>query len=476
MSDTGIVEGYHQIPEEDRKKAQVFFDRGRSVAGTGNFEYAIEMFLQGLRLDPDSQEAHKELRDISLRRKAAGGKSLGFLESLKLKRSAKEELDHMLAAEKLLAYDPGNCDHMLSVGQHALKAGFYDTVLFMGPVLLRGNADSPKPDFNKFIQLRDLYKSLHRWQLASEAAQAAYRLRPEDLDLPKEIKDLSALDTVQVAGYDKKGSFRDQVRDMKSQIGLLNSEKEVNDVDILNQQIAEARKELAADPNEGGKLTKLVDLLVRLDNVPAEEEAIKLLEGFYDKTKQFRYKKRVGEIRMNQLKREEKEKRRAVEADPQNAELIAEYQQFLKDRAEYELAEYALWAEAYPTDMSNRFEMGRRQYSLQRFDEAISSFQAARNDPKFRVDAMSLLGKTFLAHNFLEEADETFAALIRDFPQRDGPRFKDMYYWRGRILEQKGDVNEAIKHYSTVFQQDSSYLDVSARMKRLRGQPAVPKA
>jgi hypothetical protein len=63
---TGGVE----ISDDDRKKAQTFFDRGAAVAGTGNFEYAIEMYLQGLALDPESLDAHQALRDIALKRKA----------------------------------------------------------------------------------------------------------------------------------------------------------------------------------------------------------------------------------------------------------------------------------------------------------------------------------------------------------------------------------------------------------------------
>jgi len=54
---------YRDIPEEDRKKAKVFFDRGKVVAGTGNYEYAIEMLLQGLNVDPEAKDIHQELRE-----------------------------------------------------------------------------------------------------------------------------------------------------------------------------------------------------------------------------------------------------------------------------------------------------------------------------------------------------------------------------------------------------------------------------
>ena len=51
--------GYRDISPEDQKKAQVFFDRGKTVADSGQYEYAIEMFLQGLAIDPDSRDAHQ---------------------------------------------------------------------------------------------------------------------------------------------------------------------------------------------------------------------------------------------------------------------------------------------------------------------------------------------------------------------------------------------------------------------------------
>src|SRR6476659_4303444 len=78
----GLPQGYRDIPLEDRKKAKAFFDRGGTVAGTGNYDYAIEMYIQGLNLDPEGVEGHQALRDISLRRKAGGGKAIGMLQMM----------------------------------------------------------------------------------------------------------------------------------------------------------------------------------------------------------------------------------------------------------------------------------------------------------------------------------------------------------------------------------------------------------
>ncbi|HTW94218.1 MAG TPA: hypothetical protein VMD30_05470, partial [Tepidisphaeraceae bacterium] len=121
--------GYKDVPEEDRKKANAFFEYGRTRAATAQFDYSIEMYLSGLKLDPESIEAHQELRDVSLKRKASGGKKLGMLEVIKLKRPSKDDKDNMLAAEKLLSYDPGEASYMLQIAQNAYRAGYFDTVL-----------------------------------------------------------------------------------------------------------------------------------------------------------------------------------------------------------------------------------------------------------------------------------------------------------------------------------------------------------
>jgi tetratricopeptide (TPR) repeat protein len=168
---------YQEIPEPDRKKAKTFFDRGNTVAGTGQYEYAIEMYLSGLAFDPESVEAHQTLRDISLKRKASGGKSIGFMEAMKLKRPSKDDKQNLLNNEKLLAYDPGQTDYMVGILQNSLRAGFYKTLMWIGPILQQANSESPKPEFNKFIVLRDAYKAIQQWKKAAGSRPASKMLK-----------------------------------------------------------------------------------------------------------------------------------------------------------------------------------------------------------------------------------------------------------------------------------------------------------
>ena len=73
-------------PNEGPGKGKAFFDRARTVAATGNFDFAINMYIEGLFREPFNVEEHKALREVSFKRKLGGAKSNGggFLSGLGL--------------------------------------------------------------------------------------------------------------------------------------------------------------------------------------------------------------------------------------------------------------------------------------------------------------------------------------------------------------------------------------------------------
>lgn len=464
---TDLPVGYRDIPEEDRKKAQIFFDRAKTVADTGNFEYGIELYLQGLNIDPENTDAHQYIREISLKRKATGGKrsDIGMFEKMKLAKATKDEKLNTLNAEKLLAYDPGNMDRMVNMFQCAIRAGYFDTAMWVGAVLMKANSDSAKPDFSKFITLKDGYKSMSRWKEATDACYWALKLKPDDMDLQKEVKDLSARHTMEIGKYGKAKSFRESIRDMDSQKRLLDEEKDYQSDDFLMRKVKEAEVEWQNNAEDLSLFSKYIDALQATENPEQENKAIEQLEQVYRKTNQFKWRQRVGIIKMTQLSRMERMMRADAQRDP---EMRKEYEQFARERAMTELQEYKLVVENYPTDTTARFEVARRLFALGQYQEAIPVFQHVRSDPKYRVRATILLGRAFLSSNYIDEAIDTLKAAVDEYPAHGDERSKEMLYWYGRALEGKSDGASAIKQYSRVAQMDFNYLDVQERIKRLR--------
>src|SRR2546430_13436213 len=400
-----------------------------------------------------------------MKRKASGGKAIGMLAAMKLK-GGKDEKEAMLNAEKLLAYDPGNTDHMVNILTNAHKGGYYDTVMWIGPELLRANKASSssagksflgsgfgggqKENFDKYMILKNVYKDLGRYKEAAEAAEYASAMRPDDMDLAKERKDLSAYETMKKGQYEKGRSFRDSVKDMQRQHDLFTQDTDIRTMDVLTKQIEAAQAEWQADPGEYSKLSKLVDILIKTEQPEHENRAIELLESAHENTKQFRYKFRVGQIRLAQLQRQERSLRQAVQADPNNEAVKAEYRDFSKERAQQELELFKEFAENYPTDMAHQYQAAIRLYQLEHFAEAIPILQKARNDPKYRNDATIILGRAFLDAGYVDEAIDTLRDLIEAYELKGDTQSTGMTYWYGRALEQKGDMQTALQAYSRV--------------------------
>ena len=462
---------YQAISPEDQKRAAAFFSKGQTVAGTGNYDYAIEMYLQGLNFDPEAIPAHQALRDISMKRKASGGKKLGMFDGMKL-RGGKDDKQAMLNAEKLLAYDPGETGPMLNMFEAAVRARFYDTVMWIGAITLQANNSLSKPDFSTYIKLKDGYIKIGRWDKANEAMKYAVSMRPEDSDLIREARDIAATDAMKQGGYDKGGSFRDSVRDMAGQKELMMQDTDVRSMDVLGRQILAAEEEWKAQPNEPGKLMKLVDLLQKTENPEYENRAIELMESAFEQTKQFRYREKSGSIIIAQLSRMERAKRAEIAANPNDETRRKDYQEFQRERAERELQIYQEQMEAYPTDMSKKYQVGARLFALGRYDEAIPIFQQSRADPKFKIASSVALGQAFLEAGFVDEAVDTLKDVLDGYEIKNDTKYTEMQYWYGRALEKKGDVQSALKAYSGVAQSNFNYRDVQARIKRLRANPA----
>lgn len=465
-------EGYRETPEADRKKAEAFFKQAAVKASAGQFDYAIELYLQGLKFDPEAVTAHQSLREIALKRRVSGGKDLGMFEKMKM-RYGKDPVDNMITAERFLSFDVGNTGRMLELLNHAVDAGCYDTVRWIGPMLLRANLDSGKPEISKFMALKDAYMTTKDWAHATDAAGHALKMRPSDMDLQSEVKNLAAQQTMSAARYGQGGSFRDSVKNMDEQTKLMNADKDIRSVDALTAAINAAREEYQREPNEAGKINKLVEALIKTESPDHENEAIEILDKAYTTTGQFRFRFSVGKIKIQQLKRMDRSMREQIAKAPKDEGLRQAYLEFRRDRNEEELKEFTLASEAYPTDLSLKYEMARRQIELGQHAEAIPLLQHAVQDAKLRVEATIELGKAFLNAEYLDEAVDTLKNLSESYQLTGDLKFKEINYWLGRALEARGDAADAIKCFSKVAMSDFNYRDVQVRLKALRAKPAA---
>ena len=121
--------------------ATEFFSRARILRRTGVYEYAIEMYICGLALEPENAHAHQELRETALQRTAARGRPLSLFDGMKvasvLRQKGADDKSKMLAIEHLLSYEPGNYTYMLALLKHAQDGGFTATAAWIEAIIRR---------------------------------------------------------------------------------------------------------------------------------------------------------------------------------------------------------------------------------------------------------------------------------------------------------------------------------------------------
>ncbi len=440
------------------EKGKAFFDRGDEVAETGNWDFAIQMYLEGIRREPGNlQRGHRLLREVSLKRKAQNGKPAGLIEKLK-RAAAKEPLDALINAEYLLAKNPGNVSHMVAVLKAALKLAQPGLIQWISEILLEAMRRAKRPNRHICTMIANAFTGVEAYDLAVAACDIALKAHPNDGQLAEMAKNLSARDTIKQGKYDGETSFTESVRDLKTQMEMAQRDHLAQSRDFLEQEIAKARAEYEASPNIPGKIDAAADALLKIEEEAYENEAIDILNKAHRDTKAYRFKMRVDDIKIRQLLRRVRKLSAAGETD--------QARQTARQLLQFELDAYTERAENYPTDLTVKYELGRRQLQIGKTDDAIVSLQQAQRDPKRRIRALNLLGQAFQKKGWHHEAVENFEKALQMEPSEE--RAKELHYNLAHALKAMGEKEKALDHLSDVAQLDYTYKDVREQIEALR--------
>ncbi len=457
----------------DPRKARAWFDRAKTVADSRQYDYAIQCLLNGLRFDPDRMEQHEALHEVAAKRKATGGKPAGFLDKPPV--SGKHSVEKMLEAEYKWAKDPLNAAHVLSAMEHAAKAELEEVAFWLGEHVVEANRIAKKPAKAVYIKARDFFAQIGAFDKAADACRLALVMDPQNMALARELKTLEAERTIMQGQYDEGGGFRKSVKDLKGQVEAAQEEAIAKTEVAKEQMIKRARHDLAENPDDPDMKYKLVRALLDKEEEKAEAEAVKLLEELFTDTEQYRFKMHKGDVLIKQFRRTLREMRTRLDETPSDEALKSEMRQLATKQIKFELDEYTDRVKNYPTDMSLRFELGRRQFAMHDHDAAIGSFQEARSDPKHRAASLRYLGESFAAKNWWDEAIDSFRDGIEMHPTDDDALALALRYNLMDALEGKARrdkdlalAQEAGKVASQIAQVNLGFKDIRERVEGLR--------
>jgi tetratricopeptide (TPR) repeat protein len=454
----------------DIARAQECFRRAQELVNGKNYDYAIELYIQGLRYWPEAvDEGHKPCRAASLFR---GKVKIGFGDKMKYKTNAKDPREAMVNAEMLLAKDPQNIGFMEELLKSADKAALPLTTLWIGELYADAAIRETKPSPARFQLLRDVYERLSDRvkgfdvDMAIEAMKRAAEdilpklksLKPSDATVANDLRDMGARLTSLRGRYDRdEGNFTGSIANRDSQKEIYDKDRVVQTDDRMDELITLAQNRYEVNPKDQRLLNDLVELLCRREREEDEKKAISILIQAHKESGEYRYKSKACDIRMKQNRRAVRNVEKS--GDPEKLK------QAEKDALGFEMQVYKDRIKHYPTDMRLRFEYGKRLFDAGRYDDAIPFLQEARADRKVRFQCSLYVGQCFYEKAYYAQAIDTFREAIGSYEIPDDDLGKELQYWLGRSCEADKRTEDALKIYGQLIRLDYNYRKGDVRKR-----------
>jgi tetratricopeptide (TPR) repeat protein len=458
------------VPQPE--KARKFFDHARAIGATGNNAYAMTLFANGLKLDPANMTAHQEFYEAAIKYYQSGGKPASRSDVRSV--DGPGPVDKFVAAEFAWMHDLNNLALALEVAEATVKATQLEFAQWFAPRLLNMlRKQSKKKSY--WVQAMNLFRSMQCWNQAFEAGEMALQLDPTDGALQAEIRQLAAQRAISTGGYDRvesaqEGGFRQFIKDADRQKALEEQESLSGGADVEERNLERARRDFEENPMSPEAIGKYAQLLKRRPDM--EEKAHEVYMTGYERLGEYRFRMAAGDIRIAQLRRRVEAAKERFEAQPQDLVLKTELADLERQYLELRGAEFRERMAKYPTDRGIKMELGRLEYELGNYEDAMGCFQASKEEAKYRVPAAHLLGKSFAAMGWHTEAIAEFREALDavDATQKE-LELPIRYDLMVSLMEQAraerspAAAKEAFEICSAILRRDIGYRDIREKRK-----------
>lgn len=455
----------------DPKKARRFFEHAKATADTRNYDYAIDLYIQGLRLDPQAVEQHVALREVAKRRKVTGGKPPGFGEKLK-HGGGKTTLEKMLNAEFLWSMEPENSHYASLVMENAYKSELKEVTAWVGDFVIEANKASKKPSKDIYQKAQKIYMEVGAFDKAIEVCRLLLKLDPNNLQLHNALKNLEAERTMEAGQYGQ--GFQASVKGLEEQRALEEEGSMAKTETKLDAVIKRNKEAFEENISDLDLLVKYCNSLLETEREEDENLAYDIFIDGFERSGQYRFKMRAGDIRIKQFNRRKREIQTNIKQTPGDPSLQEALKALLTEQVKFELEEFTERVKNYPTNMGLKYELGRRQLALHDYDAAIASFQESQTDAKYRAMSLRFLGEAFYAKQWYDEAVNVFRKGIEAHPIGDDTLGLALRYELMASLQHKGERDEDLESAKEAYDLASgiaminfNYLDIRQRVDTL---------
>ncbi len=454
------------MPEKDIEK---LLNRAREAAERRNFELALTFYANALEISPGDLETRIAFRMVQDRAARANGAStvgavIPLVKAAVLTTIGRQEAA-IIAAEKALTAQPAFVPAMKLFANAAEKAGHRDLAAWQRQVL----ADKFAPeDTGNLMALGKLYEALGRGSEAVACYEQIKQIKPT-ADVDPLIRNASAIITTDTFHEGFKKGARTITKDEREAAILEITDGRAKD-DTQRQAVIDhlLETELPERPEDHRIWIQVGDYYAEMEDLAtgypkAKESYLKAAEMVpSDSTPRMK----LGDLELSRFRRRLRAIRARLKEDSADEEARAEQKKLLKEMVAFGIDEYERRVKEQPTNAEFHFELGRFYFQDGRFEDAIGEFQQAAKSPKYRINALNLLGQSF--HNTgqydlaisqyrrAQEGEEVFQ------------KIRDSLYLEGKSLEARGDADSLVRAkeiYTRIYEDDVNFRDIRERVR-----------
>jgi TolA-binding protein len=451
------------------EKAERFFSVARNRHDVQSFDYAANMWLQGLRFDPNNVDAVKGFfSSVTGHVSATGAKSP--TKDLDAAVSGRTPVHRYLASMLAWSFDQLSSDKAVKTGVAAAELGLREVASYLLPSALKLAMKQDRPRKDHYVKLMEAFEKIDMYDGAVVAGDAAVKMDPTDGKLAGHVKNLAAQSTMNTGGYSKtgdEGGFRSNVRNMDKQRELEDQDRISKTDSVLDRNVATTKAAHLANPSDRPLIARYVKALVERGTADDEETAYALLIRAHKETQEFRFRADAGALRMKQGRRKLRELKAAMDANAGDPAARQAYLDADKAQVTLETAEFEGMVAAYPTNLAAKYELGLRYLAAGRHTDAIGQLQQAKSDGKLKHQAALKLGLAFLAIDWNDEAVETLRTAVNEYPDGNDDMGMELRYElmvalmkKGQASRDLGSAEEADKLASAIGMQNIGYKDI----------------
>lgn len=433
-----------------------------------NPSYSVDVMTNIVDRHPECLEARKILRKAQQR--ASSGKS-NALKSLFSKVSCalsgigspekikKDPAAALSTAERLLNRNPLNIGAHKTIGIAAEALELYETSAFAYEEIHKiepGNLENAKA-------LMAAYMLIGKNEEAVRVGDQAYREHPADNEIQALIRKASVEQSIRKGKWEASESFRDKLKDEDESYRLEQAGKAKTSDAEFRAMIEKTKRAVADQPENLNLYCDIFNGHRKLKEFDKALEWLALARQLEAGRADASLERLEGELKLEKMQQAIAAKEKALENDPENADLQSGLEALREEESAFRLVQAEDFVKRYPNEFSYRYELGELYHKKGEMDKAIRELQLAQRSPQVRVNASILLGKVYKAKQFFDLAAEQFNSVKAEI---SGPteQKKDVLYELGSCYELQDKADEAIAEYKTLYSIDIGYRDVSKKI------------